>query len=286
MIVKSIVVGIFITSLFAFIIYANGNTIPTWGFPHWNHDNVGKTEKVAFHAPSTNIILCGSSISYLMEPYLPREVYSLSITGGSPLTGMQLINQLNLKPKIVGIEINYLERSVEDTYLTHPLYSGFSKEIKDLFPFMRTYYQPINAIGYLISKNNIKVRDAYKITNPGHIGKTIENMLLPGKIKIGKELRDSATVNNTLKPMLELTRKITAQGIKVVFYEIPMNPLLMRTPRYKQLIEAFQDSIKLLEIPVTFIPAPKYSGWKTVDGDHLETASSRVYTEWLMKRIN
>jgi hypothetical protein len=97
------------------------------------------------YSPMPEAVMVGSSLGRVLTRFLPQNVYDMSFSGGSPLTGAEIVLQSNRIPRFVVIETNVMERSLNDALvadlLEPPMY-----EIRTFLPGFRKEFRPTNIL--------------------------------------------------------------------------------------------------------------------------------------------
>jgi hypothetical protein len=232
-----------------------------------------------FQLPVQDIVLVGSSLSYgLNERFFEQGgVRNAALPGGSSLTGLAIIaGEAASRPRIIAVETNILNRGVDNDLLNR-----FRKAKRSVATFrpLRTlaaYYQRALDDSHTVSVASILERaPATYDTEPGIVALAEWN----------KPIYDAAILRDT-RTLKSLVEKLEAQGIKILFFEMPYSPNLDQsgyvTITRKILDQIFgpaNDRRLKLEYPASEL---RWGG----DGAHLDERSAVIVASALANAIS
>jgi hypothetical protein len=209
-------------------------------------------------APDT--VLVGSSLAgRLQARMLPANWSNIALTGGSALTGLQLVAQSAITPRRVIIESNYLDRP-SDAATLDALTDWPQPLLRHLFWFTRTAYMPLNLV-FSEVEEAIQRRRAEKGTN-------VESAPA-NQADLTAALRpayQSPPDFSRLPELAALVGRLQARGIEIGFVELPVEESLANTPHLvlmRQQLRAMFGSVCWLRLGG--------GPWHTGDGEHLLT---------------
>lgn len=206
-------------------------------------------------------VIVGSSLSArFAEAVSSGCFYDLSIAGGSALTGLDIVQQKARKPDSVFIEINLLERSVDQRFVDAPL------PFRRYLPITWVENSPINRMLSFIADQRRGAEPPPPVAvlkAPLHLQQQdYDRPLTPGQIN---------RIVGQMRPRLAAIR---AQGMRPIFFEMPVHPSLMnriRAQQMRQLVrQAFPD---IALVPGRRLAAP--DAIRTTDGVHLQEFEAR-----------
>ena len=115
-------------------------------FQNTNQSNISKVQDYIYNE-SSDIIIVGSSMSNTMhKEFFRNKIYNLSFSGGSSMTGIELIRRSEKIPKIILIESNIIfERDVDYKFID-TVYTPILWKLKSFVPSLQEKYQPLNLI--------------------------------------------------------------------------------------------------------------------------------------------
>lgn len=246
-------------------------------YPYWVLENHGKAQQYLDDSVQPSWVLCGSSLSSVIEPWLPDSVYGLSMTGGSYLTGLEIIRSSGKVPPVIGIEINLLLR-LEDVYVTNALYHPVMGPLRKWIPAFNDYNQPVTYFAsHVLASANLEQKRK-KLKNEIFLGTEVLEKALPEKQAEYLTVYDSVQSAEMLTYIQELARNFETAGARIFLYEMPQDTSLMQSVRYKDLRQ------KVRQLPFPFIPAPSGYAWRTRDGEHLIATDAFAFAHWLLSR--
>jgi hypothetical protein len=224
-------------------------------------------------------------LSYrLSEGFFERNnVRNAAIPGGSPLTGLAIIETAPVpRPRIIAVETNILNRGIDD-HLFQKFKNG--KRSDDGLRPLRTlaaYYQ--GALDDLLTHSEARRRSI--LERPAAAMQNIEQGIPTAVlVELNKPVNEAAILADA-KMLKSLVEKLEAQGVTIVFYEMPYSPLLNQTD-YATMIRKSLDQIfgpgnnRRLKLEY---PAGELR-W-TADGMHLDERSAVIVASVLTDAIS
>jgi len=212
-------------------------------------------------------IIVGSSMAARMKnEFLPDNYYNLSFSGGSALTGLEIIKRSGIMPPHIYIENNTIFREV-DSQLLKTLFNPFSWEIKKYIPALREKYQPLNLV---ISK----LQNTYGKTHNQLLAIKKNNQIYDVNIE-----RQKTNYNKILKPydiqlkqLKNLVKYFDDNGAIIIFFEMPIDASLASSPKAREQRLVIKSNFEHNWIK---LPNNKYT---TADGIHLIYKSAYEYS--------
>ncbi|MGN6580402.1 MAG: hypothetical protein ACTHJ1_10535 [Bordetella sp.] len=218
-------------------------------------------------ASNPPIVLVGSSLSTrLAASALGPLVENLGISGGSSLTGLDVLAHAHKHPRIVVIEANLLDRPI-DVDLIETLFREPISSLRSKIKVLQYRYRPVNLIYGLIAARHVESAEA-------DVPPAIFNLLLQDQIKSQSRLLNPAIVKNHIVEMTDLVSRLVARGINPVFLTIPVDPALTQSPQANQFRHIFESAFpksKYCWIRPTLPGVPR-----TRDGLHLVQADAAI----------
>ena len=276
MIKKSLIIFVI---LFALFNIAATFTLPDDKYAQSDFQrNVIKADQYIYSNHEYKAVILGSSLAHRMQTdYLPG-FYNLALSGMSVYDGGAVLLSREMLPKTVFIEINVIQRPRSESFspeFESPVYAFF----KRIFPALRTENQPVILIKKAIDQIKASIRPKPVSKNRNKIA--ARNIYLPERLF--KSLlaiqikdyskRDTALANKAIVSLKQLVQKIESRGSKVVFFEMPVNPIIQQSPKatlIKELVAKNFPQHQLITIPPTT--------FKTRDGLHLAQKEAVDYT--------
>ena len=274
--VKSLAVFLGIFVLYSSIIQFSG--IPGGkGLNQWQENTI-RLQNYVFSTVPYRCVITGSSMSArISQELLSTEDYNLSLSGGSALSGLEIITRTEKKPRCVLVEANpTLLRGVNEEEIDnifHPVFYPFKKAI----PALRDAYQPITLIGGLIKKSqkNSKKPDFRVVDFMEHI---------QFEKKEEKKLPSPEKLETTLNELSRLVQQLEAQGVRVYFFDTKRHSETQTGPKTRMI----QESItKRLDPNLQkWLNLESFETFETEDGVHLNTSSAEKFTRLITRSLD
>lgn len=97
------------------------------------------------YGQTSEAVVVGSSLGRVLGEWLPADIYDLSFSGGSPLTGIEIVLRKPVLPKVVVVETNIMERYL-DQAMVDDLYEQPMYGLRLYFPGLRREFRPATVI--------------------------------------------------------------------------------------------------------------------------------------------
>jgi hypothetical protein len=265
--------GLFITyNLFLAIVKPE----PGQGQHQWQKNIILMQDYADFHQ-DVPVVIVGTSLSARIYNYLlPKDYYNISLAGGSIFEGLSMVKQNPHKPKYVLIESNIFYREPNKEAI-EGIFDPYRLKLRKWLPSTREAYQPANLLTPLIGNVGKNKKTEQK---PGDTA--IVGMLLKQRIKEYQEIPKQEQMDRNLALLKKYVHDLQSAGVKVIFYEIPINCALLNTPRY-----LIPKSIILKAFPPTefsWMPEPDCKLYQYSDGEHMAYESSEDFVKWFVKQ--
>ena len=248
---------------------ALGKTTHQW------QDNVVKAQTYLFKNQVDSVIVGSSLSSRIICDSIP-SLMSLAFDGCSVEDGLRIIMEKKNKPQFVLIESNFFLRDGSPQLFlsqTNPLLC----KIRELIPSLREKYQPICIFSHLFRKLmgnyiNGEIKNKEIILN-----KEIERRLSEKKDSL-----DNIRLSNRLNTLKAMMNSLEKQGVKFVFFEMPINERLYDIENNVQT----RRVVKLHFLPdqYSFLPSDT-TKYLTTDGIHLGDREARIYSHYLKNQL-
>jgi hypothetical protein len=190
--------------------------------------------------PIPDTVLLGSSLTFLLKEnyFEPGTVRNLGLAGHSSLTGLAVLAaEQDLQPHVVAVETNILFRPIDQSLVD---LSGRLREEQRWLPPIRTlaaYYQDLSETKKQVM--NLEQTRAALAAPPGSPD---------GNQRIAQTLMewDTTALDNAvaaqLPVMKALVTQLEARGATVLFFELPLAPVVARFHYPEMARKAFRDS--------------------------------------------
>jgi hypothetical protein len=163
--------------------------------------------------PTPDIVLVGSSMTFrLYEKYFKTRLRNISISGGSPLTGLAILASYPSLPRIVLVETNIMSRQVEPD-----LVEKFGKNDAAPSQWFKPYRAAISWVYYWVKFGPENVTELISSAPATH---DISASLHQAEDGFASTSTDEAMTENT-RTMKRLVSALESRGCKIYFYELP-----------------------------------------------------------------
>jgi hypothetical protein len=252
--------------------------------------NLGSLVKYAA-ANDKNVAWVGSSLTAaLSERYftIPGS-YNLGLSGGNPVTALEVLLRLPSLPKVLIIETNILDRPIDRTLVDRP-WEFFSQPVVGLFA---NFCRPLHLIPAAVFYRPEKIRRAAESRRQSLLAESSSYRGLPETAQ--RELRgwglDTRPVNQVLEESnaTEINRiktNLKSLGVRVYFIHLPYAPEFQRRPystRAQALISGSDHYNCDVCIDLSALLAMDDLGWS--DGLHLDERSSVIVIDTMEKIV-
>lgn len=221
------------------------------------------------------VILVGSSLAArLKQKWLPSNVSNIALSGGSALTGLEIIQRAELKPKQIWIEANYIDRGIDDKFID-ALFVPVISQLRDTLPALQEKNRPFNVIMGLCAKDQ-KTRQTTSIQEERAMySDTVNRMLKAQKIDYQKI---PAKLKSRLQQLDHYVEHFSNKGVNIVFFEMPVHPKLRSMPRHQQILKTLQEKFPPSD-GIKWVTSPNDVKYRTTDALHLTPLSARLFFE-------
>lgn len=148
----------------------------------------------------------------LYEGYFQTQLRNVSISGGSPLTGLAILASYPSLPRVVLVEANIMSRRVEPD-----LVAKFGKNNADALRWFRPYRAVISQVYYWLK---YKSENVAELRNSAPATYDISTSVQEAAEEFASTSTDEAMAENT-QTMKRLVSTLEDRGCKVYFYELP-----------------------------------------------------------------
>lgn len=222
-----------------------------------------------------NIIVGSSMAARMFNDFLPKDYYNLSFSGGSVLTGLEIIKKSGFIPKNIYIENNVIFRK-KDEKLLSSLFFPVMWQIKRYIPALKEKYQPLSIMAS-------KLKGSYGKTHEEHMNvkrdENIFNMTI--KLQIKNYNKSLVDYQNKLNKLKELITYFENKGTKILFFEMPIYEKLANSIKAKE-----QRAIIKSNFNNKWLDLPNNKHYKTTDGIHLMYKSAYTFSHKFIKEID
>jgi len=236
--------------------------------------NISKAQDYIYGKDYSTVIV-GSSMSNTMKnSFFKGHIFNLSFSGGSSLTGLEIIKQSGKVPKIILIESNIIfERELDHKFVSQ-VYIPFLWKIREFVPALQEKYQPLNIVASMIK---------------GSVGKSHEELLsskrneevfknnMRNRLKSIKEpLNNYETKEKMLR---EYILYFELLGVELYFFELPVAKEIQNSLKYNTTRNILGNKYEFISVV-----NDNYE-YKTSDGIHLVYSSAYKCSKDIMEIV-
>jgi len=280
-IIKAVATMLLVFAAYGFLtpkLFPNGG-----GAQNQWQDNIIKAQKYIYEKRDIPYVVAGSSLSARIAlSFLPKDYYNLSFSGGSVLTGLEVIIKSDKTPKVVLIETNVIMRASDKKFL-YSLFNPGMHLMRTYLPMTKDQFQPMAVFGTPIVQ--------MLLTSAGFFGenenagiKQQQNKAFDIGLKRQQESFSKPPNAEILNERIESFKRSVAtlqkRGVKVVFFEMPIHPSLYGTPQTIIIKKALLNTFPADKYD--WIPSPAPADYHTTDGMHLNNESAHRYSNFLI----
>lgn len=217
------------------------------------------------------VVIVGSSLAARFASAVKKPcVYDLSIAGGSALTGLEIITQKPVKPRMVLVEINLLDRPIDTRFAERPLW------FRQYLALTWVENSPVSRLLSFIAQ----LRRSGGSGRPSPTGATLDAPLRLQQSTYDKPI-PGATLADSIGELHRRLTRLTEAGVEPILFEMPVHPSLEQRTRARQIRAAVNQAFP----DIRFISSATLTNGmpvRTTDGVHLdEDESSRVFERLL-----
>ncbi|MFK8164662.1 MAG: hypothetical protein AB8H12_19605 [Lewinella sp.] len=245
----------------------------------WGENIIHAQDYLFSDIASTDLVMVGSSISenLTVEEVDGRRVRNLGLSGQGVNDGLNVIMGADKLPAYVLVEMNVVMQAENEQFRKVVLDPAANLTRKYL-PVLRQRYQPVGVLKGLASgkRTAAEVNDLLK-------DRPINKMSLNQKIKDYSKGINSDELTKVLGALSVRLQRLRAQGVEVLFYELPVHPALCQAPKSLAIREAFYAAFPPSEF--SYVAQPECANYSTTDGLHLGERSNADYSAFLVEEI-
>lgn len=187
-----------------------------------NQEDTNMMRAQNFLAGNAHTVLVGTSLTFRLPPdLLEPQVANIGMVGGSSLTGLAIVDGSGKRPKLVLIESNLLERPLDKKAVQAQLRFP-ERFLREHLRVFRTGYDPANLLW----------RALIYFTHHVDVPMTPQaaRHFYDGQRDFKSRPPETVNFQNNLKLTAALIASLEAKGVRVGFFEMPIDPGLMNSP--------------------------------------------------------
>jgi hypothetical protein len=237
--------------------------------------NLLRAQKYLAH-PDQDTVLVGSSLTFrLPPPLLGPHIANVAMAGGAPATGLALLERSHARPKQVLIEINLLLREA-DLSQAQSLLRFPERQLRAHLRALQTGYDPVNLTERLLQALLHKGEEDL-LPQPEAIRRLIE-----GQKETMSHPPEAGSLDRYLAQTGAIVSVLEARGIRIGFFEMPIDPGLSDLPAERDLRQAVR--LRFPPSRYCWLTLSVPGGAHTVDGIHLTSQDAGQVAPQVVKQ--
>jgi hypothetical protein len=254
-----------------------------------NQDNIIKAQQYMNALPHhyCNVIVGSSLSTRLIEDSIPG-IYNLSFGGLSIYDGLKIIQKTIEKPEIVFIEMNILQRDESATFVNE-LFNPVNYYSVKYIPLLREDKKPISFLVTRITdfiqtlrRPDVKIKQHEVKQKSKEINLEVFEGMLNSKISEFSHNPDTMMIAQRMNKLRRYVGSLENKGIKIVFFEMPVNYQLEKLNIPVAFRNAFYVNFPKSKYLYVDLPNTRFT---TTDGMHLPEDEALKYTLYFKSKV-
>lgn len=231
-------------------------------------NNFSRAQDYVYYSNAERVIVGSSMANRMEDGLLPDKYFNLALSGGSALTGLEIIKRSGRLPSKIYVEGNLIFKNKDDEMI-HQLFLPFTFHLKRLVPALQEKNQPINVLVSLI-------KNQYIAQHKEQVKEFVNNDIFVAQLAQSREFYLSPPTGylNELRELVELVNYFELEGVSIYFFEMPIAPELANLTRsleQRRIIKSLFNN--------EWLPYPDNGEYQTTDGIHLTYASAHRFSQ-------
>ena len=210
---------------------------------------------------------------------LGPDVGNLALAGKNPLVGLEIIARSGRTPRRLYVETDKLAEPT-DTAFVDAVFAEPGYTLKRYVKALRTTYQPVNVLVALLRR---AARGRDDIYYPAIVDPALHETLLSRQRRLLATLPDGNVLRNNLTELKHLAALLAGRGAELVFFEMPIDPALEKTPQVVAVRAAVLAAFPPQATCWNDVAAP--AGLPSTDGIHLDSEAAAHFWTALAKTV-
>jgi hypothetical protein len=234
-------------------------------------DNAIAIERFLYGPMPAAAIVGSSQAERIPASALGADVANLALVGQNPLVGVSIIARSGRLPRRIYVEINHIGQPMDDGFVDS-VFAEPGHTLKRFVAALRTAYQPVNLAVSLLRRAARGRDDVYY---PQIVDAPLHEALIARQQQLLAQPPDPALVERNLAETKRLTAELARRGSELVFFEMPIDPLLEQAPAVVAVREAMRATFPPDRECWNEDAAP--SGLPSTDGLHLDSDTAAAF---------
>lgn len=247
------------------------------GLSQWSQNKI-RAQRYVYAEEIPQAVIVGSSLTNrLQDFYLGNGIFNMSLQGSGPLTGLMVIQHVNMKPHQVIVEANYIYRGVDRSFLNN-LFSNPLHELRKKIRAFRHEYKPLNIIISACMKvfEKTEHEKLNKRDNPDIFKNAMEQ-----NIAREADFPEQEQLENDIQILKGIVTNLRADGVQVIFLRMAVHPDIAQAKATKITIERMKSEFPPHEYPWVEVD----NNYATTDGLHLSYRAAMIVASIVRRRI-
>jgi hypothetical protein len=244
---------------------------------HQWQENMIKAQKYLYSNQDTirQVILGTSLACCILKDSIPDH-YNMAFSGLSIYDGLNVIRQKKTLPESVFIETNYTLKAASENF-SDDLFSPVLFPLRKYLVSLRDGRQPL-AIAGIVLRNVVSSLTGPEYNSNFKKKEGLFDKMLKIHTKEYTEVPDNSQLNEKYSVLKKQVDFLKQHGVKVVFFEMPVNPALADLPKAKITRETLHRYFPASDYQ--YIAMPECSGYVTGDGVHINLEEAKTYSSY------
>ncbi|MCO4781895.1 MAG: hypothetical protein KC646_06180 [Candidatus Cloacimonetes bacterium] len=236
--------------------------------------NYAAAQGFIYDKKSKNVIVGSSLAARIQKKALVVGFSNLSFSGGSVLTGLEIIKRSDFVPKKIFVEINTIFRE-QDIKMLDSLFYPIWYKVKNYFPALREKNQPLN-LGLT------ELKSVYGKTHEEHMKETRNQRVYETALKLQKAEHsvEQKDYLNKLEQLKLLLSYFETKKSEIVFFEMPVEPVLTQSKSMQHIRRVLKRAFPSKKVITS------KQNYNTSDGLHLLYKDAFAFTKEFNKLID
>lgn len=292
-----------LTSLITFALLVVGYGAALAVLPdHMQRGTIGTTQwdrniislQTYLYEPAPEVVVVGSSLGTRLSE-LPAGWSNLALAGGSAMTGLETVRRASGSPRLVLVELNFIDRGVDEATLGG-LFMPVAHQLRDTSPAFRHESRPSAVASRVMT--DLYWRIEWRLNRAlGGDGVTSESAK-PQAARLTEARRasmvaeqlakyeapvDGAGVAGRVTELRQVIDQLAERGVAVALFEMPEDATLYDAPAKAAWRAALAEALP--RDRYHWVDAVRWSDYHTTDGLHLAGEQAQRYTRHLVAAV-
>ena len=266
---------------------------PDWnsGQTQWQANKI-RAQNFLYNKEIYNKVILGTSLSAggIITDSLPKNIYNLGLDGQTIWDGFLVLERRTEAVKVVFIEMNVIISGENKTFVKS-IASQTSYYFCKYLPWKREKYKSADlvlSLAKMYSMMKYERQNSITHNKAESEEKYVRTEMFNKLLKLQQErysiLPTNEVIEDKFRKLKMYTDNLEAKGIKIVFFEMPIEKELCTMPYFVTLRSAFYKNFPPSKYK--YILQPDCSEYQTRDGIHINLEGKKKYTQYFKAQIS